>query len=177
MAFKIISKKETERKPWLDWVFYFCLFLLIISVLSYFVLEYSLKSAEEELKNLKSEISEQRGEKNSQLKEKLLLNQKKIDDFSEILKEHKLTSQVFTLIENSTHPKISFVDFDFNSANSGLMFSGQTSNFKTLAEQLLILQREENIENIEISNISLTDEGNIDFSLDITLNSKVFIKQ
>ncbi len=177
MAFNIIPKKEIEKKPWLDWVFYFCLILLIISVLSYFVLEYSLKGAEAESKDLENKIFEQQNEENNQLKEKLILNQKKIDDFSVVLKEHKLTSQVFTFIQNSTHPEVSFMDFSFNSTNSSLILSGQASNFKTLGEQLLILQRQENIQNIELSNISLMEEGNIDFNLDIVLNPKIFVKQ
>jgi len=172
MAFEIIPKKEVERKPWLDWVFYFSLSLLIIFVLSYFVLEYSLKKAEGELKDLENKISEQ-NEKNKKPKEELLGKQKKIDDFSIVLKEHKLTSQVFTFIENSTHPEVSFMDFDFNSQSSDLTLSGETSDFKTLGEQLLILQRQEDIEDIELSNISLVEEG-VDFSLSLVLNPELF---
>ncbi|MCK4454365.1 hypothetical protein KAU51_03460 [Candidatus Parcubacteria bacterium] len=177
MAFEVISKKETKRKSWLDLVFYFCLILLIISVLSYFVLEYSLKQAEEELKDLNNRISEQQNEENKKLKEKLFFNQKKIDEFSIILNEHKLTSQVFSFIENLTHPEVVFLDFSFSSNNSILSLSARTSNFKALGEQLLILQGQENIENIELSNISLMEEGNIDFSLGISLNPKVFTKK
>jgi len=175
MAFKIIPKKEIEKKPWLDWVFYFCIALLIMSILTYFVLEYSLKGAEEELKDLKNKISEQQNEENKKLKEDISLVQKKIDDFSIILNEHKLASQVFTFIENSTHPEVSFMDFNFDSEDSSLMLSAQTSNFKTLGEQLLIFQGQEDIENIALSNIYLMDEGNIEFSLNIVLNTQILM--
>ena len=175
MVFKVIPKKETEKKPWLDLVFYFCIALLIISILAYFVLEYSLKRAEEELKDLKVKISEQQNEENKKLKKDISLVQKKIDNFSIVLNEHKLASQAFTFIENLTHPEVSFMNFNFDSEDSNLILSAQTSSFKTLGEQLLIFQRQEDIENIALSNIFLTDEGNVEFSLNIVLNTQILI--
>ena len=175
MVFKVISKKEIEKKPWLDLVFYFCLALLIMSILAYFVLEYSLKRAEEELKDLKTKISEQQNEENKKLKKDISLVQKKIDDFSIVLNEHKLSSQAFTFIENSTHPEVSFMNFNFDSEGSNLLLSAKTSSFKTLGEQLLIFQGQEDIENIALSNIFLTDKGNVEFSLNIALNTQILM--
>ena len=175
MAFNVIPKKEIERKPWLDWVFYFCFILLILSVLSYFVLAYSLQKTDEALNKVEAKISEQEQSKeNKELKENLLEKEKKINDFSNILKKHRLYSELFSFIESLTHPEVVFANFNFTSVNLNLALSGKTSNFKTLGEQLLVLQAQSDIKSVELSNIFLMEDGSIDFNLDISLSPKIF---
>lgn len=174
MPFEISPRKEIEKKNWLDFIFYFSLILFLITVLSYFILDVFLKKTSGDFDVLKQKIT-QRTEEEETLEKDLLLNKKKIDDFSIILNKHILSSQVFSFIEKLTHPKVFFKDFIFTADQANLRIPGQTQDFKTLGEQILIFQKEQNIKNVNLSNLSLTEDGKITFTLDIFLNPEVFI--
>lgn len=172
MAFELTSKKETKKPFWLNLILYLSFSLFIVAVLGYFVLDYSNKKASELSLQLQDKINEQKAPI-LPLEEELSRAQAKVDNFSILLDEHKLNSRLFSLIEKLTSPEVSFGDLDFNASEAKIELSGQTSNFKSLGEQLLIFQEEKDIKEVKLSSVSLGEKGDVKFILDISLDPKV----
>ena len=99
---------------------------------------------------------------------------KKIGTFSDILGAHYKTSQVLSLLEKITHPKVWFTNFDLNAQGDNLTIYGATLNFQTLGQQVAILRGESMIREIKLSDLSIGDKGETDFKLELTLDPKVF---
>ncbi len=174
MPFDIIPKKEIKKTNWLDIIFYISLILLLTACLGFFVLEYSLNQTEEKITQTETRIEQQESTKNKQLEKELLNTQKKINDFSIVLSNHKLNSKLFEFVEKRTHPQVSFSSFNFDSISGRLTLSGTAKNFTTLGEQLLILYAESDIQTLNVTNISLGENEGVSFGLDITISPQVF---
>ena len=77
-------------------------------------------------------------------------------------------------MEENTHPEVWFTDFELNPKLPQVKISGLTRNFQTLAQQLYILQEKDSIEEIKLTNITLGEEGETEFSLELSLSPEIF---
>lgn len=176
MAFEVTAKKETKKFDGWNIIFFFSLVLLIAAVLSFFIFTYYIEEANKEIGELDRKIANQEQE-NQELKNNLKAKKKIIDNFSLILSHHKLTNQVFPLIEKITHQEVVFTEFVISPENYQIELSGRTTNFQTLGEQILILKNNNEISDFNLLEVSSKpkDLDYIEFFLNIYLSPQVFI--
>lgn len=170
---EIIPKKESEVLK-AEKIF------LVLSVLI-FILSLSLFGwlffAEKNEKNNISEIEKTIGEKKNQevisLEKEVFHFQKKISDFSKVLKEHYFYSLIFPILEKNTHPQVYFSKTDIDFSQAKITFSGKTENFVTLFQQQKILKENPIFKSINLGKISLDKENKVNFEVEILFDKEI----
>lgn len=170
-----IIPKPAQKFPTLpNILFYFSLVLLLISICSFFILDYYQKQASQNLKDLETVINKGRTPEEVSLEKEILGYQKKIDVFSSLISSHKNISNLFPVLEKNTHPKAEFNQFSFNSENFKVVLSGRTESFQTLAQQILIFKGENLIKDFNLAGLSIEKEGGVGFNFNFFLNPEIF---
>ena len=174
MVIEIIPKKPIRYPFWLNILFYFSLVVLIISIISFFTLNYLSEKSSETLKNLEETIAKERTSERIGLEKTLFSYEKKIDDFSQLVNKHFLVSDFFDFFQDICYPKVYFSNLALNPKGSSVALSGVVDSFSGLGQQILILEKEPLVKEVNLSNISIGKQGNISFSLDLFLDSELF---
>jgi hypothetical protein len=173
MAIEIIPKKKEVTPPWQILIFVISIIILLASVLFYFFLSNQEKEYQAKIDEIKEEMEREAKEKEGKIKKISEINDR-ISTFSKIIQNHFFISDLFKLISDLTHPKVYYKNFDLNIEKNSLFLSGETENFFTLGQQILLFKENETIKGIDISKISKTKEGKVDFDINLILNPEIF---
>lgn len=173
---EIIPKPAQKLPLWQNILFYFSLSLVLAVFLSYFILGNYIKNAALTLKDLEGTISKEKTSAERTLEKEVFGYQKKITDFSQLIGTHLFTSNTFTFLEKVSHPQVWFVQFNLDSEKKRAVLTGQADNFQALGQQLLILKEKPEIQNFDLSNISIGRKGKVDFVLELSFNPAIFNK-
>lgn len=173
---EIIPKPVEKKFNWQDIIFDFLLFLILASLLAYFILSNSLKKAETNLRNLEEALAKEKTAEEIALEKEVFDYQRKIEDFSKLINLHLFPSKFFEFIEKNSHPKIWFSKLNLNPPKKEAELAGQTENFIILGQQLQIFRSHPLARNLDLVKINLGKEGKIDFELKITFDSQLFKK-
>lgn len=171
---EIIPKEIAPTSRTAKIFFYLAQVFLISSVISFFILNNSVKSAQKKITDLQTSLIAAQTPENKTLEKEILTTQSKIDDFTSLISQHLKVSSVFSLIEKATHPEVWFTEFSLNPQRGSLLLSGEASSFNSLGQQILILKGEENITAVNLEDSSLTKEGKISFNLALFLKPEIF---
>lgn len=170
---EIIPKPTARVSLWLNILFYFSISLLLMVLLSVFTLTRFQKKANLEQQDLQQAISQQ--EKGIEdLEKEVLLYQRKLDDFALILNERRFPLNFFSLLEENCHPRVQFTGLNLNLIERKAGLSGTVESIPGLRQQILILEKVEEIEKVNLSNISLGKQGGASFSLSLSLAPELF---
>ena len=170
---EIIPKKVPELPPWLNIAFYFSLAILISSILGCFVLGNSLKNNQKTISNLEKSLLEGRSSERINLEKEILKYQRKIEDFSQLLSKHLTITEVFNTLQKNCHPEVWFSRFNLDAKEAKISILGETQNFETLGQQLLIFQNENLIKEVNLDQTLITKEGKIQFNLILSLDPQI----
>lgn len=148
--------------------------LVVAVVLVYAVLLYLDNKTSKTLFDLEDKIA-QVGTKNEKVIEtQVLLDKQKIDDFAKVFADHQRTSNFFKFLEENSHPKVWFSKLELSSKDSQAVLTGETSNFETLGQQMVIFQNNELVKGVEITDLTINKNGRASFSFSILLDPKIF---
>jgi len=174
MVIEIIPKKEAKVSAWQSYLLYFIIVLLLFSIMGYFGLEHFIKKSDQELRDLTAEVEKTKSPERKVLKEGLESLSAKIDDFTPLLLNHQKSSNFFNFLEESTHPKVFFTKLNLDAKGNLVELSGQTDDFLTLGQQLLIFQKSEFVQNLKLSKVDISKEGKVEFTFNFSLDPKLF---
>ncbi len=174
MSFDIIYQLKTKKFWWLDTILYFTLTILIATVIIYFIFYIKIPFQEEKLQDLEKDLATTGLPQQKELERKVFEYQKKINDFSTLLGAHKISSNVFKFIEQSTFPNVWFSSFSLTLKESQVKLAGETEDTLVLARQISFLKEKEFIRDVKLSNFSLGEEGRVGFNLVLSLNPQIF---
>lgn len=170
----IIPKKTPKLSKRLSILLYSLIFLLILFIASYFVLNNFLQKAEGELKSLELEIDETMTLEKVVLEKEILSIRDKLDGFSRLLGQRTKTSKAFEVVERVAHPRVWFTAFHIDPVQKILRLSGQTRSFENLGQQIFILEDEGTIENVVLETVSIDEEGQVIFDLSLFFKPGIF---
>lgn len=162
---EIIPKQIPGAANWLNTLFYLSLFLLLISIISFFLLGGFLGKNEQASADLDEALSLLQSPENLTLEKEVLSYQKKINSFSQLKGEHFQPSGLFEIIEQNSHPQVWFTQFNLETDQKKVTLAGKTQSFETLGQQLLIFQKAEEIREVNLEKVSISKESKIEFSL------------
>ena len=77
-------------------------------------------------------------------------------------------------MEERTHPQTQFNSFNLSLETGALELRGRTLNFQTLSQQISALREESAIKALELSDISLGEEGQTEFTVRIIFDARIF---
>ena len=175
MEEQIIPKPMPKTPLFVNILFYILILALIVMAIGYFYLINLEKNTQDNLTELEKILTEEKIEREKQLEKEIFTYQKKIKDFSVLLDSHQTFHGLFEFLEKNCHPKVWFSSFSIEAENHELMLAGQAENFQSIEQQIIIFKDStDNILNVELSEISIQEEGAIGFSLKLSLNSELF---
>ncbi len=173
MAIEITPKRKIKIPLWAIIIGVLCVILILAFSASYFYLYRSAKqmSREIEEKNLvtlplEEAIRKKEGE--------VFPIKQKIDDFNELLLGHKKPLKIFEFLERICLPNVWFSTFNFTFEKGELTIFGQADSFVTIEQQVLILKQEPLVKDLNLSGLSMSEEGGINFTLLLTFDSQIF---
>ena len=171
---EIIPRPAKKLPLWQNLLFYFSIILLLITILSYFILGHFLKKSEKALQDLELTLARGKTIAELSLEKEVLSWQKKIEDFSKLIREHTLASNFFLFLEKNCHPKTFFSKVNLKPGANEAVLSGQAENFSVLAQQISILKSKKEIKDLNLSSIIIGKEGKVDFTLNLLLDPTLF---
>lgn len=171
---EIIPKTTTEKKPKGEkFLTNFIILILILTIIASFSVIFIENSYQKKIKELNEKISQTQSEEYKSLEKELKNYNKKINLFQELINKHFLVSKIFPFLEERTHQKVFFQNFELVSGENKINLNGQTDNFLTLHQQILIFQNEPEIKETKLTNVSIGKEGRVDFELSLIFNSEI----
>ena len=174
---RIIPKPKPKIPGWLNFLFWLSLVLGFCVIGSFFYFRHQIFTLKEKENSLGRQVSELEKKIEEDLKKEGVAEiSEKIKYFSELLKEQKTPSKVFEFLRSVTHPRVQIVSLNFNVKDYKMTLGAVTDNFQTLGEQLLVLRKNQYVQNLEVSNISLNKEGKVEFGLNFTLKEEIYKK-
>ena len=174
MVQQLIPKEKIKTSSIANTLFLPSLILLIILGGSYAFLRFKNSSIQSEIRDANNQIIQIKAGGDNNTERYVFNAQKRIKDFSEIFKKHKITSNFLAFIEEASYEKVKFSELSLNTETNNVSLKGETENFDTLGKQILNLKKSEFIKGLNISNISLNKEVKVSFSLIFSLDSKIF---
>ncbi len=164
---EIIPKESAKLPSWLNALFFAFLVILFLSVLSFFILDNSLKKSGGYFQGLTVSLNELKSLERSASEREVLKYNSKIEAFFKLLDQHIRSSKIFDLIQASSHPQVWFSQFNLNAEGNKVILSGKTPSFEILGQQILIFKERNWIEKVELQKISISKERNVDFELSV----------
>jgi len=175
MAVEIIPKRPEAKGAGLsDILFYALIVLFIITVGSYFGLNYLHQKKTEDKEFIKKELEKKQTQAVKDLEKQVLSAQKKINDFSSVFTNHTRNTTVFAIVEKLLHPKVLFTTMTVDPYRSRIAVAAKTDSFEVLGQQIKILESEKNVSSVVLSGITVGREGETTFNLEIALNPQIF---
>ncbi len=174
MVQELIPKEKLKTPSFTNFLFYSSLILIIILGACYFGMRIKTSSIKSQIEETKVNVAKIKIEGDKETERQVLGYQKKINDFSELFKEHKVVSYFLELLRDSTHLKVSFSTLTLNTETAQVILGGETESFKTLGEQILYLKGSEFIKGLGLSNLALGKEGDVKFNISLSLDPEIF---
>jgi len=173
MAIEISGKPTTTKKlPLADIFLFLAVFLLAGFFIAYFILFAYQKKLEGNKTELENSLTRTPAEQ--QLEERIFDYQKKIDDFGFLLDNHGAAANLFGLLEKACHPRVQFLNLALDLSKNIATVSGQAASYEVLGQQIFIFKNQTSIKKINLSGISTSKEGKVDFAFQITFDPALF---
>ena len=171
---EIIPRQKVSYLPRIR-IFLDISILLFLSVLvSYFVLQQFVSLRESELVDQKNLLGAEFTSAEKALEERVFGLKVQIENFGKVIETRKNSLNFFTFLEQNTIPKVFFTKLDLNPQTHEAILLGQSVNFFTLEQQMLVLKSNPAIASVILSDVRLGDEGLAEFRLNIQFNGEVF---
>lgn len=171
---RIIPKQKEKEPMWVNAVLVIGALLLLGFFVPFALTRNKITELEEEKQFLDNQIMILVNEYEGMSRD-LVAIAERINDFSKIFKEHRTTTAIFDLLSSICHPLAQFTGFQFSDDGLKVSLDIVTENFKTLGEQLLIFQQNENIRALTVSNINLDKDGFVNVKFEFFLNKELIM--
>ncbi|GEM_PF-1946565 len=174
MAIEIETKKRSTSL-FIEILFYLSIILLIGVIFSFFMFNYLEKNTEEEVKNTEEEIKKITNTEMERLESKLNFVKKRTDNFKKILDAKRIVSEAIPFLEKICHPQVYFSSATIGeSEENKIEVLGKANSYKVLEQQLMVLRKENKVQQFNSEKISKSKEGGVAFELTIFTNSDLF---
>jgi len=100
--------------------------------------------------------------------------QNKINDFSNLLKNHEFASNAFAFLQAQTMPNVWFKQYSLDEKGNGVQLSGEADSLDALSRQVAAFEKNEYVKSVGTLNSSLGESARAEFNLNLVLDQKVF---
>ena len=175
MDFKILHLLKNRDSLWINIIFYLLCALLTIVVFTYFIIMFKVSIQNKEIIGLGNKITNYGVGQEKAYEKKVLDYKKKIDDYSVIINRRKISLNLFSFIEEKTLSNVWFSNFSMLQSTNQIKLSGEAEDMEILGRQIQAFERSQDyIKNIDVLYSTVEPSGKIKFTLNLSLNPKVF---
>lgn len=158
----------------MDVIFYFVVSLLVSTVFCYLILLTKNNIQRQEMENDQAALQTVGTQQQKDQEKEVINYQRKINDFSNLLKNHEFASNAFIFVEKQTVPNIWFKQFSLEESKRSIQLSGEAEDMDSYSRQIAILEKNKTVKSIGALNSSLGQEGKVAFNLDVILSDEIF---
>lgn len=170
----IIPKTIEKSPPWQDILFYFSIGLLLASAFSFFVLNDSLKKAENSLQSIEQALAKTGTADQLNMEKEIKITEKQVKDFSQIIDSHIYPSKIFDFLPKIIHPRARFKQTGLDAVKSEVNVSGEAESITALQQQIFIFQKEPLIKSFTFNSFSFGEKGKVNFNFNLSINPRIF---
>lgn len=174
MAFSLIDQLKKRESLLNDSLFYLASALLIGVVFCYLLFSLKVYLQERRINYLENRIATYGTDQQRLYEKKFLDYKKRVNDFANIIKEHKISSNVFLFVEERTLSNVWFSNFDLSESINEIKLSGEAEDMGTLSKQVYVLEESEYVKSISVLNSQFTPNKKVRFILTLSLDPKIF---
>ncbi len=159
-------------------LFVYILYACIIIAIAYGGLFYWGKRASEEQKQMIEEINNIKKDINivEDKTKEVDVFQKKLDLASNLLDKHIYWTHFLQFLEKNTLTNIYYTDAFTGNTQGSYSFQAHADSYGAIADQIMVLRSDKNVEEVKVSSGSLTENGDIGFGMALTINKDIFFK-
>lgn len=162
--------KKTGKPLFSQWFFFIVSFLLLVGVaVGFFVLMRLEQTSGEVLQALEETLARDTQPQEQALIAELTEYRDQVERFRAAANQRKDFAPLFALLEQSTHEGVRFTEFAVDRLSNQIHLTGEAQDFFNLEQQRLLWKRQEQIRKVEVLNMSLEQEGQIQFEARLTL--------
>lgn len=167
--------KANDKSSIIDYLFYFASILLAAAVFSYLIFNLKVQLQIQRIQEVEDKfLSLGKGESQA-YKKRVFDYKKKIDDFATILSSHKITSNIFSFIEEKTLNDVWFSNFNMQENTDEIILSGEARDMIVLSQQVKIFEESRNyVKSVDILDSRINSAGRVSFVLNLFLDNKIF---
>lgn len=172
---EIIPKKPARKIPFQNVLLFAAGTLLLAAIFGYVIIIRSEAGALTALGDLEGGIAKlgTRGDRATEVK--VFDSEKRIEDFGILLASRRKSSNFFDNFAGLIHPQVWLSKIELDVAGLKALVSGESPNFKILQQQLIFFQNQKDlIESIELSKISIGQEGGAEFNINFNFKPEIF---
>ncbi len=173
-SFSIIPKPKETEPAWVAAVFWSLLAVLALLAIPVFVFRGQAVGLDKRSVALQEE-REQLIVDNTELVQRMTLAFQRLNDFSQLLRQHLLNSNMFVFLSTICHPRVQFTSLAVSETSSHITLGMKTDNFKTLGEQLLVLKSIPQVNGPKFSGLAVDKDGKIVCTLDFDFDKKIIM--
>lgn len=164
---EIIPRRE-ERNPQIVNVLFIASLLLAVAAAGGFFILKSLQERQRvSIQNMEQQLLAEPSLEQKQLEKEVLGFKQKLDDFKALADGRRTPLPVFSFLETSVHPAAVFTGLTVNLEKNKILLAGETDTFGHLDEQILLLRRKSEVQDLQLEKIKLGEQGRVEFSVSI----------
>lgn len=177
---KVIPKEETKTEKSRTTTIFFWLSVLIFFIVTglFFLFDWQIKRSEASLAKLMEEESETLGTKEQRALEETLRNyEKKLNDVVVVLNNHETPTKIFEILEEVIYQGARFSSIQFTNEPGKMRLGGEADDMYSVAQQILLLEEKEEIEEVNLLSADLIESGRISFKVEVILPTSALLIQ
>lgn len=169
----ILNKLRDKKLWWVDVVFYFVISSLIAVIICYVVFAIKISLEKTNITALQAKLATVGTEQQKEMEKIVFEYQKKLNTYAPLIKNHKISSNIFAFLEQNTLPNVWYSRFSVASNGSDIVLSGEAGSVETLSRQTAIFEESEYLKNITVLGTAVGTEGRVTFNLSLSLNPNI----
>lgn len=159
------------------WPVILAVLILVLALLTWAGFFFYHKSLQKQKDSLNKRADEIYTSNNKEMTAKILDLEKDLKQVKKLLDAHVYPSRALKFLEDYTLPNAQLLDFSLDVSSGVITGSGLAQTYAVLAKQILLLEKQEEIKSVKISNVSLDQLGGVGFSIEIVLNKNFLNKK
>lgn len=169
MSIDLIPKQAAEKSI-LEKVFLgLSLVFAVTAVISAFLFWNMKKNAVWESEELTKDLAREKTAEQISLEQEIFRTQKTVSAFKEAISRRQNISPAFDLLEKLVHANVYFSQANFIIKDNKILLSGRADSFRTLGEQLSVLDNDLRIKRADLTELGIGRKGGVDFGMEILL--------
>ncbi|MEK7541131.1 MAG: hypothetical protein AAB529_02775 [Patescibacteria group bacterium] len=173
-VFSIFSKLRENKLWWVDVVFYFIISSLIATILCYLIFAVKINSQKAGIKNFEISLATVGTDKQKEMEKQIFEEQKKINDYIPLIKDHRVSSNILAFLEQTALPAVWFSRFNMGGNDADIILSGEAESVEIFSRQVSVFEESEYLTKITVLGSTIGEQNRINFNLVLSLDPKIF---
>ncbi len=172
MAIEFTPKPKVIIPLWASLLLVLAIILLIALGTVYYLIWSSSQKMSQRIEEIDMALIPTIQEK--ELEREVTAWEKKINDFSNLISRHSNTMNILSFLERISHPRTWFSNVLLTPDKKTVSLAGKIDGAESLGQQLTFLKEDPSVKNINLTKISVSERGEIDFIINLIFNPEIF---